>query len=636
MKDHSYITTPIYYATARPHLGSLYSTVIADVFARWQRLQGKSVFFMTGTDEHGQKIATAAIDAGKSPQEFVDQFIPLYNEVWNMYEISYTTFARTTEKKHILGAQKLIAILQERGDIYKDVYSGWYCTPCETFVNEDTKVAPLCPSCARETVMVQEETYFFRLSAYQEKLLAFYKNNPDFITPSERFNEVIKFVESGLKDFSISRTTVSWGVAFPNDTKHTVYVWAEALCSYLTAVGYGNDVQQEQFKQFWPPTLQVLGKDIIRFHAVYWPAFLMAAELSIPKKLLVHGWIRVGHEKMSKSKGNAVDPIPLAQTYGSDEVRYFLMRYLAVNQDGEFSYQHLHEVITADLANDLGNLLNRVLLLAEKYNVTSVDSVSVWHDTIILLRGEALDMIADYRRLMDGCSFHLAVARLWQFIKRINAFFHEMEPWKLAKQDTALFLQVISATCHSLRIVGILASVIMPTKMAQLLATIGITVPAMDAVTALEDDIWHQHFIFNSQKTGMVLFKKWEPFMIEEAAQKEESIIPQNYIEFDDFIKVDLTVGTIVQAEAVAKSDKLLKLQVDFGPLGLRQILSGIAKHFKPEDLIGRKTVFVTNLKPRMMMGMESRGMLLTAENPEKGLSLVMINESIENGIRLK
>ena len=386
-QEKFYVTTPIYYVTAKPHLGSLYSTLLADVVARWNKLKGKRTFFLTGTDEYGQKVALQAEKAGKQPQEFVDSFIPAYKELWADYEIVYNHFIRTTDEDHVKAVQQWITMLIAKGDIYKAFYEGWYCTHCETFVTEKeidpqgvygADSGPACPSCARPTKAVSEETYFFRLSAYQDKLLKFYKENPTFVVPKERLNEVINFVESGLKDLSISRTTISWGIPFPGDAKHVTYVWADALNNYITGIGYGNQLREKDFHQWWPADLHILGKDIIRFHAIFWPAFLMASGLPLPKQLLVHGWITVDNQKMSKSFGNVIDPVELLQKYGADQVRYYLVRQMAVNQDGNFSITDLEQRITADLANDLGNLLNRMTALAEKFDAMVINPPAAW------------------------------------------------------------------------------------------------------------------------------------------------------------------------------------------------------------------------------------------------------------------
>ncbi len=612
-KQTFYVTTPIYYGTAKPHLGSLYSTLVADVISRWQKLVGSDTYFLTGTDEHGQKILQAAQQAGKTPKEFVDSFIEAYQTAWNTYHIEYQQFIRTTDPHHIKGVQDLIIKLLDQGDIYKGSYDGWYCTPCETFVTA-SKEKLACPSCGRDTVKVSEESYFFRLSAYQDKLRAFYKSHPEFIIPKERANEVLSFVEGGLSDLSISRTTISWGVPFPRDPEHVVYVWVDALCNYITAIGYGDPAEKEELKKWWPANVQVLGKDIIRFHAVYWPAMLMAAGLDVPKTLLVHGWIQVNKQKMSKSLGNVVDPIELAQHYGPEEVRYYLMRQMPMNSDGDFSTGDLEQKITTDLANDLGNLLNRMLVLADKNGMHKVEPSDIWSPRAMDLRDKSFDAIEEYRQHIAQYEFHIALGHLWRFINAINAYFHEMEPWKIVKQDKEQFAQVISATAHSLRIVAVLLWPIMPQKMEQLLESIGHPFNIeTDLLDSLELDIWKQTFIL---KPIAPLFKKIEDSRMEEKqpSQKQETVDTTNCIGIEDLTKVELRIGTIKSAESIPESDKLIKMQVDLGPLGMRQILAGIRKSYHPEDLVGKQGLFVCNLKPRKMLGYESQGMMLVAE----------------------
>ena len=437
MKKKFYVTTPIYYVTAKPHLGSLYSTLIADVIARWNRLRGYNSYMLTGTDEHGQKVAQAAQQAGLQPHDFVDSLIPAYKSAWGLFTIHYDQFMRTSSAKHKKGAQTLVSNLLATGDIYKDAYEGWYCTPCETFVTEKeiTKGnGPLCPTCGGNTVFLKEETYFFKLSAYQDRLLKFYKETPDFITPKERFNEVLSFVEGGLKDLSISRTTVPWGVPFPGDSAHTIYVWVEALCNYITAVGYGDETAKNYFAQMWPADVHVIGKDIVRFHAVYWPALLMAAGLAVPKRLLVHGWITVDQKKMSKSVGNAVDPVLLAQEYNADPVRYYLLRHMPITQDGDFSIAQLEQSITAELANTFGNLFNRMVVLAHTHHMDTVQPQKIYSAPALAVHAASELMIHDYTKYMEDYYIHLALGSVWQFLHTVNAYFHAQAPWKFNKR----------------------------------------------------------------------------------------------------------------------------------------------------------------------------------------------------------
>lgn len=686
-----YITTPIYYVTAKPHLGSLYSTLIADVLARYQRLCGKSTYFLTGTDEHGQKVAQAAAQAHMSPQEFVDSFIPAYTECWRRYGIEYDQFIRTTDTAHVTRAQAFVTKLQDAGYIYKATYEGWYCTPDETFITESSSAnhpspsglrrtgasdfakatsdktaawaiasgdgstdgvsdRPACPSCGRPTIWLSEDTYYFKLSAFQEKLLQFYKENPDFIVPKERFNEVIRFVEGGLKDLSISRTTVPWGVKFPKDDKHTIYVWVEALCNYITAIGYGDAEGMKQFHNYWAADVQVLGKDIVRFHAVYWPALLMAAGLEIPKKLLVHGWITVDHQKMSKSLGNVVDPIALQETYGADPVRYYLMKHMPITHDGNFSITDLEQTITADLANTLGNLFNRASVLAQ-----SVAQGVVEKPQRLGSKAQEIDssiglVINSYQAFMEMGSIHLALNTLQTFLHNLNQYFHTQEPWKLAKTDRDACLEVLYVIAKGLRIVAVMLWPIMPETMIKLLHSIGVDT---SDDKSLRLDYTQANAAVQKQYTYAVilpLFIKHEPTKamgqkVENKEEKTNAACPSKLeersremasISIEDFVKVQLAVGEIMEAQAVEKSDKLIKLQVNFGVHGMRQILTGLRLHHKPESLVGLHAVFVLNLKPRMMMGFESHGMLLTAADANGVPQPLKPIASVPNGAVLK
>ncbi len=620
-KNKFYVTTPIYYGTAAPHLGSLYSTLLADVAARYHTILGKDVFFLTGTDEHGQKIAQAADKVNKTPKDFVDGFISSYKSIWKLYNLDYTKFIRTTDEYHITGVQKWLKRLIDKGDVYKDFYTGYYCTPCETFVtekdhNKDTQEI-VCPSCNRATTEVSEECYFFKLSAYQDKLLQFFKDNPDFITPKERLQEVISFIKEGLKDLSISRKTITWGIPFPGDKNHVTYVWADALNNYLTGIGYGTD--EQALEKWWPADLQILGKDIVRFHAIYWPAFLMASDLPLPTKLLVHGWIKVNDQKMSKSLGNAVDPKVLADEYGVDQIRYYLVRKMAITQDSEFRLVDIEQSINSELANDLGNLLNRCVALALKNNYSMIKSPTSWSEKSTALQVQCKAMLQESLELVEQGFFYRAVNRIWEYINQVNAYFHELEPWKQAKQNRELFEETIAATVYSLHTIGVMLWPIMPDKMEQMLTSIGFEWQKNNNLLAmLQTNGWTNSCTIEKIDT---LFKKYEqierqPVEEKQEVKKEEQ--KESYIQFDDFLKVDMRVGSIKECEAVEGSDKLVKMQVDLGSFGTKQILAGVRKFYQPEDLAGKQGIFVVNLKPRKMMGMLSEGMMLVALDEDK------------------
>lgn len=638
-KNKFYVTTPIYYVTAKPHLGHLYSTVIADVLARWHKLKNNKVFFLTGTDEFGQKIAQAAEKAGKAPQEFVDGFIDAYKTVWRDYEIDYSIFMRTTNEFHVKAVQNWILQLMKKGDIYKSFYSGWYCTHCETFVTEHeitSEGAPDCPTCGRPTHQVAEEAYFFKLSAYQDKLLKFYEENPNFIVPKERAQEVINFVKAGLKDLSISRTTVKWGVPFPNDDKHVTYVWADALNNYITAIGYGQKGKEQEFNLWWPADVHVMGKDIVRFHAIYWPAFLMASGLALPKHLLVHGWFKVGAQKMSKSFGNVIDPLELYKAYGADPVRYYLMRQMAITHDGEFGIDDLEQKISSDLADDLGNLLNRMVTLAQKYNLNQITPSEAWSSSARELYEESLAMNNEFQVHMDEFMFHMALARLWRFINQVNAYFHAQEPWKVAQKDPEKFKEIISATAHALHTIALLLWPVMPQKMEQLMESLGVELDLKkNNIEPLAHDNWNKTFMFKKIENLFVKPAQVSNDITVPAKQEATPVIDES-ITIDEFAKVNLMVGTIEECQEIEQSDKLYKMQVNFGALGIRQILSGVRKHFKIEDLKGKQAVFVVNLKPRKMLGLESQGMMLTVENADKKFSILSPQIQVPNGTKLK
>ncbi|MDQ5940745.1 MAG: methionyl-tRNA synthetase, partial [Candidatus Dependentiae bacterium] len=626
-KKTFYITTPIYYVNAKPHIGTLYSTLLADVLARWQRFNGKEVYFLTGTDEHGQKIAQQAAAAEMAPQQFVDQMIPAFQSVWQRYELSYDRFIRTTELAHKQTVVRWIDQLIAKGDIYKARYEGLYCVPCETFVTQEQALpgedGPLCPSCTRGLQKISEENYFFKLSAYQERLLAFYEQNPNFIHPKERINEILSFVKGGLKDLSISRRTVEWGIPFPSDPEHTVYVWGDALMNYVSGLGYlhtGPDAGT-RFAQFWPADVQVMAKDIVKFHAVYFPAFLMAVGVQPARRLLVHGYLLVDNYKMSKSKGNALDPVELADQFGVDQIRFYLVRHMPTNHDGNISIPDIVSRIESDLANNLGNLLQRAASLALKYSATEIVPQKKWSEQSMALREACMEMLGEFQVLMDGLQMSQAYGALWAFITKVNVYFHEMEPWKKAKEDPAQFAEILAAAAQSLYIVGHLISLVMPYKSKQLLASLGHTLIAKkETIFACAWNVPCTYFVPReplfvrpelpdmykttevvaeiaavSEKPAVVSAPKVAA-TLSDVAKKEGGLAQDGLITIDDLVKVELVVGRIVSCVRVEKSDKMLCMQVDLGSYGNRQILAGVGQSFTPEQLIGRCALFVANL----------------------------------------
>lgn len=654
-KNTFYCTTPIYYVNAAPHLGTLYTTVIADVATRWNKLRGKETYFLTGTDEHGQKIAEKAAQLGMPPRQFVDSMIPPFKSVWDLFGIEYSRFIRTTDADHERAVVALIEQLMASDDVYKSTYQGFYCTPDETFVAGDVELAPgqtapLCPSCNRGLQVVKEENYFFRLSAYADKLLAFYASHPNFIQPKEKFNEVIEFVKGGLRDLSISRKTVSWGIPFPGDPQHTVYVWGDALTNYISAVGFGaQDAQgKSDFSKWWPADVHIMGKDIVRFHAVYWPAFLMAANLPLPKKLLVHSYILFGDTKMSKSRGNVLDPVVLAQTYGAEAIRYFLMRYTSFAQDSSVSLEQLTTVVNADLSNSFGNLLNRVVSLALANGLDVVPGLTALDDHGVVLRERAHECVATVCDEMAHYNYHLATAGAWKFINEMNAYLHEQQPWKVVKTDKQKFAAIISMVCHGLHTVATLLWPVMPQKMEQVLQALGTEISCAagsDVTTSLKRAPWNKTFKLTSL-TG-TLFPRIEvpvapaePVAPVMAVATKEVVVSQSASEvplatIDDFAKLELLVGTVLECTAVPTSKKLLKLRVDFGAHGVRQILSGIAKFTSPEELLGIQALFVCNFPERMMNGEPSQGMLLSVIDETTGqFSPLVVKSAMKNGLR--
>lgn len=621
-KKTFYITTPIYYPSDRLHIGHAYCTTIADAVARYKRLADYDVFFLTGSDEHGQKIERKAKETGVTPIAYVDKIVASFKNLWEKLNISNDDFIRTTEQRHREVVQAIFQKIYDQGDIYKSEYEGWYCTPCETFWLERQLVDGKCPDCGRSVEVLKEESYFFRMSKYQDRLLSFIEENPEFIQPVSRRNEMINFIKSGLEDLCVSRTTFDWGIPVPFDTKHVVYVWFDALTNYITAAGYLND--REKFSKYWPADMHLVGKEIVRFHSIIWPIILMALGAPLPKKVYGHGWLVVEGDKMSKSKGNVIDPIGLIDEFGSDAIRYFLLREITLGMDGNFSRDALINRINADLANDLGNLLHRTLSMIGRFNGGVIDapgdSEAIDQDLAHLAQNTA----AEYEKLMEHMDINAAIKAIWALISRTNKYIDETGPWALAKDPAkkSRLNTVLYNLAETLRIVSILISPFMPSTAPKIWAQLGIEESL--AEQRLNDaQNWGQLKAGIKVNDPQPIFPrieiKTEPAEAPQPAAEVKpalaDILPE--VGIDEFAKMDLRVARVLAAEKIKGADKLLKLEVDLGD-EQRTIVSGIAKHYAPEDLVGKNVVMIINLKPAKIRGVESRGMVLAASNADQ------------------
>lgn len=652
MAEKFYITTPIYYPSGKWHIGTCYTTIVCDAIARFKRMQGVDVFYLTGTDEHGQKIQKVAQAAGVPVKEYIDKIVGELKDLWKLLDISYDKFIRTTDEYHEKAVQKIFNKLYEQGDIYKSEYEGWYCTPCEAFWTKSQLVDGKCPDCGRPVELMKEESYFFKMSKYQDRIIKLIEENPDFLQPVSRQNEMLNnFLRPGLQDLCVSRTSFDWGIQVPFDPKHVVYVWLDALTNYITALGYGSD-DTTLFDKYWPADIHMMGKEIVRFHSIIWPAILMALDIPLPKKVYGHGWLKFGTDKMSKSKGNVVDPFILCDRYGVDALRYYMLREVQFGQDGSYTNESFIKRINSDLTNELGNLVSRVTAMVTQYFGGQIPAPNLEEPIDIELKELCQGLYGKLCNDIDQLAVPQALEHIWEVIQRANKYIDETTPWILAKSEDGKvrLATVMYNLCEAIRYVATTLRPFLTKTPDKIFAKLGIEDEALKSFDSLSNfgatkvgtkvdkgEALFVRYDLNKELAYMdgIIEEQMKQAKAKEEKQVENAVTIQE-IGIEEFEKVQLKVGTIVECEKVPKADKLLCSKVDLGEGSPRTIVSGIAKYYTPEEMVGKQVVVVTNLKPVKLRGIESQGMVLCASDDEGNLTLISPATKMKSGSEIR